>query len=58
MKTAIILNYESGEVNIHHYDEDDIEDGDIETYLINKGIYSFSSCHFMCVDKLIINTIE
>jgi hypothetical protein len=58
MKTAIILNYEIGEVIIHHYNEDDIGNDDIESYLINKGLYSFSSCSFMCVDKLIINTEE
>ncbi len=35
MKTAIILNYESGEVTIHHYDEDDIE---VRMKILTKNI--------------------
>lgn len=61
MKVVVILNYKSGEVLIHHYDEDIINsefEGDIESYLNEKEIYNNKDCYYMCSDVLKIQTVE
>jgi len=60
MKVVTILNYESGEVLIHYYDENEIDNnynGDILEYLCAKDLYNESTCSYMCSEHLIINTV-
>ena len=51
-----VLNYTTGEVNVHKYSED-VED--LESYLSNELEYDLDNCHWLVTNtlKLIIHEI-
>lgn len=50
--TVIILNDITGDVDIHEYEDADIQPyDDFEDYLVNHLDYNLNNCQYMSVDR-------